>query len=57
MERHNIKTKDKLYANAGGRTHINTEKASKQTKIMRGNKNTITKNYTKQNIRIMKKYY
>jgi hypothetical protein len=56
MDKHNIKSKSN-YTQAFEEKHINTEKVNKQTKLKRGNKNMITKNYITQNIRIMNKYY
>jgi hypothetical protein len=55
MGKHNIKSK----ASTGGKNTLmqKCKQTNKQTKMKRGNKNMITKNYIIQNIRIMNKYY
>jgi uncharacterized protein YutE (UPF0331/DUF86 family) len=54
MDKHNIKSKTNYKQALEENTLI---QESKQTKMRRGNKNMITKNYITQNIRNMYNYY
>jgi hypothetical protein len=55
MDKHYIKSK-KLQPSTEGNNAL-IQKVNKQTKMRSGNKNMITKNYIKQNIRSMIIYY
>jgi hypothetical protein len=55
MDKHDIKTKTN-YRQALEEENTLIQK-SKQTKMKRGNKNMVTKNYITQNIRIMNEYF